>query len=58
MHQYERAKEAARLISHIKGQTMEEYLKDLGFTEEDLSDDDTQTGQHSKLPKKSLCKIS
>ena len=59
VHQYERAKEAARLMSHIKGQTMEAFLKECGFTEEDLSDDDdTQTVQHSQLPKNTLCRIS
>ena len=58
VQQYERAKKAAQIMTHIKGQTIEAFLKECGFTEEDLSDDDTQTGQPSKLPKKSQCRIS
>ena len=56
VQQYERAKKAAKLMSHIKEQTMDAFLKEYGFTEEDLSDDDD--GQPSKLPTKSQCKLS
>lgn len=58
VQQYERAKKAAKLMTHIKGQTIEQYLKEAGFTEEDLSDDDINGNQQSKLPKKSQCTIS
>ena len=54
VRQYERAKKAAKLLFHIKGQTIETFLKESGITVEDLSDnDDIQTGQKSKLPQKS-----
>ena len=57
VYQYERAKEAAELMFHIKDQTIEEYLKENGLTDEDLSDydDDVETSQSKK---KSGCPIS
>ena len=53
--QYERAKKAAQLMSHIKGKTIQEYLKENGFTEEDISDGEEIPA--SKPPERT-CKIS
>lgn len=53
--QYERAKKAAQLMSHIKGKTIQEYLKGNGFTEEDISDGEEIPA--SKPPERT-CKIS
>ena len=50
VQQYEKAKMAAKLMNHIRGQTIEELLKESGFTNENLSDeylsdDDTYTAK-------------
>ena len=42
VQQYERAKKAAEIMTHIKGKTMEAFLKESGFAEDDISDDETK----------------